>query len=374
MSKFVSLKSAPWVEFGYGSTERLGEVLGTTGIARWFVVYDSGVSDLVPRALRAVRPSLICGLWEHRGGEPTISDLERAREALRLGDGTGVIGIGGGAAMDLAKGVAVLAGNVDPAGNFQGPPRRIGGGVASVLIPTTAGSGSESTWSAVFVNDETNVKRGINGPDVMAHAAILDPELTLDLPPLVTAFSGADALTHAIESYVSKNANDFSEACALRAMKLIFRSLTVAVTEGRRDSRADMLMASHLAGRAIANSEVGLAHALSYPLSRVASVPHGWGNAILVPMTTRYCLEGAAEKYAVIAELVGVRSGAGDLPAYLEELMRSIGIGGLKDTFDLTQVDWSTIADEALLLEGPLANSPVRIDKQAALDIYKAMP
>jgi alcohol dehydrogenase len=177
----------------------------------------------------------------------------------------------------------------------------------SIAIPTTAGTSSEVTNNVVFTNPETHYKFGIGSPNAAATRALIDPELTLTMPPSLTAATGMDALTHALESYISKGAYDLTEALALDAIRLIGRWLPVAVADGQnRQARERMMMACLLGGIAFNQSRLVIVHPMSHPVSGWCGTPHGVANAILLPHVVAFNVAHAAEKLARIAEVLGV--------------------------------------------------------------------
>jgi len=208
--------------------------------------------------------------------------------------------------MDVAKAISILVSNGGKAEDYLGLGRTKQPGLPKIMVPTTAGTGSEVSFTAVFINEKTKSKGGMNGDHLYPEAAILDPLLTLSLPPGVTAATGIDAFTHAVEAFVSTQANGMSDMYATRAMSLISVNLGKAYANGANiEARYNMLLGSLLAGKALAIAGVGLVHAMAYPLGGMFGVPHGLANAVLLPYVLDYNLIGAPEKYAAVAELLG---------------------------------------------------------------------
>ncbi|MBV9473700.1 MAG: iron-containing alcohol dehydrogenase, partial [Solirubrobacterales bacterium] len=276
--------------------------------------------------------------------------------------------------MDTAKGIAVLLTNPGSGADYQG--MGLVGRLAAPLLlaPTTAGSGSEATWSAVFIDEARGIKRGVNGPEVFARGAILDAELTDALPPAQTAASGMDALIHAIESYAAANATRHSRMFAAEALRLIFPALPRAVRDGRdRAARDELLLGAHYAGVAIVNSEVGLSHALSYPLSVRYGIPHGLANALLIARTSEFNAPACPEIYDQIGALSGYPDvGARTIGSFLDRYLSELGIDRSLSSFGVGERELPELAASALGLRGPLDNHRRPVDEQAALGIYVA--
>jgi len=354
-----TVKNTPWIEFGPGTLAKLGDLVGLWSGQRVFVVIDQAIAPLVEPAIgRALGERLAAVRLYDAPGEPTVAFVDGLAEAARRLAADAVIGVGGGSAMDSAKAVSVLLTNPGSAADYQGPPGRVvHPAMPLILVPTTAGSGSEATWSAVLVNEATGVKRGINGPLVFAKAAILDPELTVGLPARQTAVSGMDALIHAVESYTCRNATPVSQMYSLKAMECIFRALPRALeAPGDIEVRGNLLLGAHLAGVAIINSEVGLSHALSYPLSVRYRIPHGLGNAILFPHTSAFNAESCPAIYDTIGSIAGHGGGHRGIGDFLARYVRKLDLAHRLSEFGVEREHLDGLVSEAYGLTGPIQN------------------
>jgi alcohol dehydrogenase len=344
------------------------------GKSRWAVVLDAALeSGISRRVAELLGSSLACTLL-YDAGEPTIARLDGLAARARAAGADAVVGVGGGSTMDSAKGIAVLLTNPGGGAQYQGFGLVRNTPAPLLLVPTTAGSGSEATYSAVFINEATGIKRGINGPGVRAFAAVLDAELTDDLPPAQRAASGMDALIHAIESYAALNATRYSRMFATEAMRLIFPALPRAV-RNRADQGAgeDLLLGAHFAGIAIANSEVGLSHALSYPLGVRYAVPHGLGNAIMIGCTSAFNAEACPEIYNDIGALTGQPDvDASTIGPFLESYVHDLGIDETLTSYGVRLEDLDDLAAAAIGLRGPLDNHRRPVDTRALRDMYAA--
>lgn len=380
--KTFSFTGANKIVFGLGAFASLPEHLRDLKISRPLVVIDrnlaeAGFRDKVSAVLEGARISY--ALYDKTEPEPP---LELADEGTRLAlkkRCDGVVGIGGGSAMDLAKAIAVLAANKAKAEDFLGLNKVPGPGLPKIMVPTTAGTGSEVTFTAVFIRKKLKKKEGMNSPYLYPELALLDPELTLSLPPHPTATTGIDALCHAIESYTSINASPMSELMSLEAIRLISENLRTAVHDGTNiEAREAMLLGSLYAGLGLANAGVTAVHSLSYPLGGKYGVSHGLANTIMLPRVMAFNLPGALEKFVDIAEVMG--EVVDDLPlreaAYLaveavEALIEDCGVMTTLEELEIPQEEFAELAKVALTVARPLANNPCKMTAEEMVELYQ---
>jgi alcohol dehydrogenase class IV len=306
------------MHFGGGARKQLAGVLRTIGVSKPLIVTDRTMADL------GVLDELIedlasegykAGAFTETVPEPTASSIAAGVEAATSGDYDSIVALGGGSPIDSAKAIAILAvygGTVD---ELRFPRRVDEPGLPIIAIPTTAGTGSEVTRVTVITQEgppgEPDEKLLCMGAGFMPYAALVDFELTLSLPPRVTSDSGVDALSHAIEAFVSKKANAFSDAQALAALRSIGPNLRRAFHDGQdREAREAMMIGATLAGMAFSNSSVALVHGMSRPIGAAFHVPHGMSNAMLFPAVTEFSLSAAPERYAMCARAMGVADDA----------------------------------------------------------------
>ena len=370
------------IHFGRGSVSRLGELARDASGARFLLVADPALEahGLLERALASLTEAGLVGeVFQRVDPEPY---LDNADEAANLGRGLQadiVIGMGGGSAMDTAKAAAILITNEGAAEQYVGLNRVELPGPPTIMIPTTAGTGSEITFTAVFTNRETGVKGGINSHYLFPDQAILDPELTVSLPPDVTAFTGMDALTHAIESVTSRSSTVFTEALALRAVNLITGNLRQAVFHGYDlEAREKMLLGSVLGGMALADAGVGAAHALAYPLGGNYRIPHGLANAVLLPHVMDFNLPAAQVHFAMIAHAMG--EPVEGMPAWraaeyaveaVQTLSWDIGVPAGLAALGIPSADIPMLAEGALKVTRPVENNPRTLGLEEAQKIYE---
>jgi alcohol dehydrogenase len=290
-----------------------------------------------------------------------------------------VIGLGGGSSLDIAKLAAVLLSSAQPLAEMYGIGKVQGGRVPLVLVPTTAGTGSEVTNISIITTGETT-KMGVVSPQLYADFVLLDAELTVGLPQVHTAASGIDAMVHAIEAYTSKHKkNPLSDALAREALRLLGSSLIAACKEPtNRDAREGMLLGAMLAGQAFSNSPVAAVHALAYPLGGHYHITHGLSNALMLGPVLRYNAQAAAPLYAELADVLGVK-GSGDTASRSEDFVTHIQVlmdksGAPRRLRDVGVTDNSLamLATDAIKNQGRLlVNNPVEVREEDALALYR---
>ena len=380
--KPFSFTGAKKIVFGRGSFAALPEHIAELKILRPLIVLDRNLAETGFREkMDGVLAKAGIGYVVYDKTEPE-PPLELADEGTKLAlkkKCDGVIGIGGGSVMDLAKAIAVLAANKGKAEDYLGLNRVPGPGLPKIMVPTTAGTGSEVTFTAVFIRKKLKKKEGMNSPSLYPELALLDPELTLLLPPHPTAATGIDALCHAIESYTSINASPMSEMMSIEAIRLISDNLRTAVHDGANiEAREAMLLGSLYAGLGLANAGVTAVHSLSYPLGGKYGVSHGLANTIMLPRVMAFNLPGALEKFVDIAEVMGEI--VDDLPlreaAYLaveavEALIEDCGIMTTLEELEIPESDFSELAKVAMTVARPLANNPCRMTLEDMVELYQ---
>jgi alcohol dehydrogenase class IV len=288
--RLIELVVADHVHFGPGAIGRLPGLIRDAGGGRAFIVTDPGVrgSGVVDRVLSMLAAAGIpTGVFAEVEPNPGASTVERGAAALRAfgTDGTIVVAVGGGSAMDTAKALSLRSANDAPVLELGYDDPGLTPGRPLIAVPTTAGTGAETNSFGVITDETAGRKSYVGHPSLLPVATILDPELTVGLPPAATAATGIDALTHAIESLLSANPNPFAEAMALAAIRAIGEWLRPAVAVGSDlEARSAMLMASHLAGLGQASGTgVGLVHALGHALGTRGRLPHGLALAVVLP-------------------------------------------------------------------------------------------
>ncbi|SHF09855.1 Alcohol dehydrogenase, class IV [Desulfofundulus australicus DSM 11792] len=296
---------------GWGSLGRIADEVKNLGATRILLVTDPVLlkTGLVDKVREALAPAgLETGLFSEVEPEPRLEVVAKCLQAVKDGGYDLLVAVGGGSSMDVAKASAVLVTNSGTIDDYIGVNLIPRPGLPVVAVPTTAGTGSEVTPIAILSDENEQLKKGVVSPYLLPRVAIVDPELTVTMPPHITAATGMDALTHAVEAYISVNATTITDSLALTAIKIISRYLRTAVANGEdREARENMAMASLLAGIAFANAGVGAVHALAYPLGAQFHVPHGVANAVLLPYVMESNLLGALPRFKEMALAMGER-------------------------------------------------------------------
>jgi alcohol dehydrogenase class IV len=324
------------LRIGGGAFGETREVLETLGVRSPLIVTDP---NLRKRGLARVLAEHLSPLGQARiysdtVSDPTVTSVEAGVEFLEGGDHDCLIGLGGGSSIDTAKAIAVLAAHGGEMRDYKAPHDQRDAGLPIVAIPTTAGTGSEATRFTVITDEATEEKMLCIGLGYLPQAAIVDFELSLTKPMRLTADTGVDSLTHAIEAYVSRRANPFADSFALSAMRAIWTNLPSACFEpGNRAAREAMMLAATQGGIAFSNSSVALVHGMSRPIGAKFHVPHGMSNAMLLPSVTAFSVSGALDRYADCARVMGIvaadapdEDAAGELVENLRELNRKLKV------------------------------------------------
>ena len=377
-----NFRAAGEITFGVGAIQQAGTIIKKYGGKKVLLVVDPGFSKAGP--LKRIKDALeqeelSYVVFDAVEPEPRIEFADQAGHLAKKERCDFVLGVGGGSAMDTAKAAAILATNEGRARDYQGLNKVPKPGLPKGMVPTTAGTGSEVTFTAVFINADEKKKAGINSPYLYPEISILDPELTLGLPPAVTAFTGMDALTHAIESYTSKAASPLSAMFSQKAIGRIGKSLRQAVNQGSDlNARSNMLLGSLLAGIGLANAGVTAAHSLAYPMGGVFRVPHGVANALLLPAVMEFNVFSCPEKFARIAEWMGekvggisVREAAMLAVESVKRLAQDLEVPQRLSDLGIPKTAIPAMAEEAMKVARPLENNPRPVSLEDAVGIYE---
>ncbi len=376
-----TFNTTPSVIVGSGTVARLGDIAAARLGSRVALVTDSGLvkAGLVAPALHALHEAGVAvdvfdGVVADPPEDVVLAAVARARDFAA----DAVIGFGGGSSIDVAKLVALLAWGGENLGDIYGVGMVKGPRLPLMAVPTTAGTGSEVTPVSI-VTTGAHEKKGVVSPLIIPDIALLDPDLTLGLPPHVTAATGIDAMVHAIESYTSTspNNNPVSRALAREALRLLGRNIERAVHQGHdRDAREAMLIGSMLAGQAFANSPVAAVHALAYPIGGHFGVPHGLSNALVLPHVLRFNTGACGALYAELAphafpDMEGKATGEGFADA-LEALSARLGLPPRLRDVGIPQEALPMMAEDAMRQTRLLVNNPRPLALEDARAIYEA--
>lgn len=382
--KPFTFNTTPSIIAGAGSIRRLAETAGRLLGPRVLLVSDKGLvaAGLLEPARAALEAAGIAtALFDGVAADPPEQNIADGVAAAREFRATGVLGLGGGSPMDVAKLIALVAGGGETLADIYGVGLAKGPRLPLVLVPTTAGTGSEVTPIAIVTTGEAE-KKGVVSPLLLPDAAILDADLTLGLPPHVTAATGIDAMVHAIEAFTSASPNRNPVSCALaqEALRLLGANLQEAVHNGRNAAaRGAMLLGSLLAGQAFANSPVAAVHALAYPLGGHYHIPHGLSNALVLPHVLRFNLPAASALYAELAphafpqlaDTPAEKRGEAFIVA-LEGLSVAVGLPQRLREMKIGENALAMLATDAMKQTRLLVNNPRPLTEADALAIYRA--
>ncbi|MGF1707327.1 iron-containing alcohol dehydrogenase [Enterovibrio baiacu] len=375
-----------FIEIGEGASQKVSDILTALGCRNPLIITDKTMVSLGQVALiqQRLRDSGMGEeVYDDTIPEPTDASILDGVKVLRKGSYDSLVALGGGSVIDSAKAMSVLAKRGDSMRDFKFPRIVSEAGLPLIAIPTTAGTGSETTRFTVITDEVSDEKMLCVGPAFMPVAALVDASLTLSLPARATADTGIDAMTHAMEAYVSKKANAFSDYNALEALRLIGPNLRTVCREPKnRQARADMMLGATLAGIAFSNASVALVHGMSRPIGAAFHVPHGLSNAMLLPIVTAYSIPSAAERYAECARAMGVASPQDSTASANQKLLeeldainRELSVPGPKafgideqQFFDLME----NMAEQALASGSP-GNNPRVPESEDIVHLYKQL-
>ncbi len=322
---------------GGGARREVAAQCERHGVKRVLVVTDEGMMRLGPGGeIVAILAKAGLAVSTFAGVQPDPTDINviDGLAQFRAERCDAIVAVGGGSPIDAAKAISVLVANAPPLSQYAGYHRVPRPGVPLLAIPTTAGTGSEVTKVAVITDTERDVKMMMLSVNLLPTAALVDYELTLTMPPALTAAVGVDTLTHGIEAYVSRKANALTDPLALSCIQLVARHLRNAYHErANREARAGMMLAACQGGMAFANSSVCLVHGMSRPIGAIFHLAHGLSNAVLLPTVTRYSWSAASSRYAAVARILGCcaaetpdAAAAESLVVGLERLNAELGV------------------------------------------------
>jgi alcohol dehydrogenase class IV len=364
-----------------GGASNLAKRLQERGYKSVLIVTDPGVlsAGLLDKALILFKElSLPFQVFSDVQADPPVPVIEAAIAMAQSCSADCIVGFGGGSSMDVAKLAALLAPGKEVLTDVYGVGMAKGPRLPLFLIPTTAGTGSEVTTISIVTVSESE-KKGVVSPHLLPDVALLDAELTLGLPPHVTAATGIDAMVHAIEAFTTKRLkNPISDCLAKEALRLLSGNLHKVVQSGSDvDARENMLLGACLAGMAFTNAPVAGVHALAYPIGARFHVPHGLSNSLMLGSVMRFNLEYAHAMYAELGQIIkpGLQGStleqASQLVDYLAELSGELGIPERLKDVGITAEDVEQLASDAMLQTRLLMNSPREISLQDAIDLYR---
>ena len=375
------------IRFGSGMSKICVEEISKKLGPNVLFITDKGLMSLnltEPTLTELNKYSSIVEVFQDVEADPSIKTLLHSIEVGKKINATGVIGFGGGSSMDVAKLTSLILGSNENIEDTWGVSNAKGPRLPLVLIPTTAGTGSEVTPISIITVGEEE-KKGVSSPIILPDIAILDPDLTIGLPAHTTAATGIDAMVHAIEGYTSsnKNNNPISKMLAIEALKLLSGSIEKAVFDGSNiEARGNMLIGAMLAGKAFANSPVAAVHALAYPIGGTFHVSHGLSNSLVLPYVLRFnSVDSKTTKnYAELAPFVfqdintekGSQAVCKEFIDRLESLSQKIGLPQRLREVNIPKEACKKMASDAMKQTRLLVNNPRELTENDALNIYEA--
>lgn len=376
------LNNVPRVVYGIGSIGNTGDEAKKMGCKRAFVVTDEVLSSLgllkpLEEALKSA--GIDYTVYDKTQNEPSATSIQACSDAAKAFKADCMIGVGGGSVLDSAKAAVILLTNPGEIEDYFGMHMVKKPCLPLILVPTSAGTGSEVTSISVLSNPATGAKIGVVSDYLYARLVILDPELTTAMPPHVTAMTGVDAFVHAMESFVGVAATPFTDALNLQAMRLVAANLRKAYANGQNiEARAGMLYGATLAGMGFSQTQNGIIHAVGTNLPSTCKLPHGLLMAALAPMGMTFNCIAAPEKYAVVAEILGVEPCGNDLDTArmgidaMYELLEDVGIApGLK-AHGVPEDVLEGTAERAAGAKRLMDNNPRKANAKQILALLKA--
>ena len=369
-------------EEAVNSTDQIKTLLGKN----IFIITDKRLTELglLKPTIKKLKIYSNVKIFDDVESDPSKSTLLKAFESAKEFNSTGVLGFGGGSSMDVAKLVSLLLGSNHDIETIWGVNNAKGPRLPLVLIPTTAGTGSEVTPISIITMDDKE-KKGVSSKYILPDLAILDPLLTIDLPAYITASTGIDAMVHAIEAFTSVNPNNnpISKMLSIEALKLLGSSIEVAVFDGKNiNARSNMLLGSMLAGKAFANSPVAAVHALAYPIGGLFNISHGLSNSLVLPYVLKFnsLNEEARKNYVYLAPYVfkNLENSKNDEKVcnhfidLLKNLSRKLKLPYRLRDLGIPEEACNSMAKEAMKQTRLLVNNPRKIEESDAFNIYKA--
>ena len=381
-----NFNTTPGIIFGKGasvnSCDRIIDKLGDN----IFVITDADLTKigLNKPIINQISKSSNLEVFDDVESDPSKKTLIKALKSAKNFKPTGILGFGGGSSMDIAKLISLLVGTEQDIENIWGVGNAKGPRLPLVLIPTTAGTGSEVTPISI-ITLEKDEKKGVSSPIILPDLAVLDPELTLNLPSDITAATGIDAMVHAIEAYTSNNQNNnpISKLLAIESLKLLGTSIETAVFDGHNiEARSNMLLGSMMAGQAFANSPVAAVHALAYPIGGIFHIPHGLSNSLVLPHVLKFNSTNAkaCEQYAFLAPFVfkdinqntNTKNICNDFIDRLENLSLLLNLPSKLRELDIPKDACVKMAKESMKQTRLLVNNPREVTEEDAFNIYNA--
>ncbi len=375
--------TTPRIVMGPGAITTIGDEVKKRGIGKVLIVTDKGVigaglTGAVEVAL--AEAGIAYAIFDGVEPDPRYEIVADCVAMVKKEKAELLIGLGGGSPIDITKTAAIMVTNEGPISEYFGIDLIPNPGLPTIMVPTTAGTGSEVTPIAILSDEGEKLKKGVVSPYMYPSMGILDAELTIGLPPHVTAATGMDALIHAVEAYTSINATGLTDMFNIRAIELIYNNLRIAYAKGDNiEARSAMMEGALLAGIGFANAGVTAVHAFAYPIGAEFHIPHGVANTLMLPHVIRYNVLGNLPKFAGLAKPFGIPTeGLDDLQivdrviAAIDRLADDIRVPRHLADFGVTEKDVPMLAEGVMKVTRLLANNPRTLNFEDAKAIYTA--
>lgn len=383
MNRVTLFRTTPRIVMGPGAISQLAQEVQGLKAEKVLFVTDTGVvrAGLIKAAQEALEKSEVkYAVFDGVEPDPRYEIVADCVDMIRRENAGLLIGFGGGSPIDIAKASAIMSTNDGPINEYFGIDLIPRPGLPTIMVPTTAGTGSEVTPITILSDEDEKLKKGIVSPYLFPSVALLDPELTLGLPPKITASTGMDALIHAIEAYTSVNATSITDILAFRAMELLYHNIRTAYANGNNlQARSLMLEGSLLAGMAFANAGVTAVHAFAYPIGAEFHIPHGVANTLMLPHVLRFNILGNLSKFAQATKAFGLPTEGLDYlmmaesaVGAIERLADDLRVPRHLAEFGIKENDIPGLAEGVMKVTRLLANNPREITLEDANEIYKA--
>ncbi len=381
MANIVYFKTTPKIILGIGSISKIVEEIAVLNGKHIFIVTDKGLmsSGIVDKLLNMIKKNVnSVRVFFDVPSDPPVETVYQALSEAKKGKIDLIIGVGGGSALDIAKMLSVVYETKQSIDEMFGVNLVKKRGLPKILVPTTAGTGSEVTPIAILSDEREFLKKGVVSDYLFPDVAILDGELTKSLPPQPTASSGMDALIHAIEAFTSINANSYTDYIAVRSIQLITENIRTAWANGENlEARQAMLEGSLLAGQAFANAGVTAVHAFAYPIGGKFHIPHGIANCLMLVPVLKFNLVSNLNKFSKLGEILcpgkifySKKEAAMSALKFLEELIEDLRLPRSLRDFNIAEKDIPELAENVLKITRLLQNNPRKIILKDAEEIY----
>ncbi len=377
--KLIKLNTPSQLVIGDGSLAQFFEDFGKSGHQRLFILSIPVIRPLIENyILKLEEDGIAVQINEQIAAEPSFAEVEQILDEAKTFGADAVAGIGGGSVLDAAKFIAAQLQNTQTTAEIIGIGNLQGRSTYLACLPTTAGTGSEVSPNAIFLDTTDNEKKGVISPFLMPDAAYVDPLLTVGVPPAVTAFTGIDAFTHCLEAYINRFAHPVVDRFALEGMKLIYKNLKKAYDHGDDlEARAAVALGSVYGGMCLGPVNTAAVHALAYPLGSKYKIAHGLSNAVMLPYVLEYNLPAAVDRFSDIAQALGLNGytykedSAKAAIWAIKEWIVSMNIPLKLSALSIPETELEDIAASALKVQRLLRNNVREITFDDALDIYK---